>query len=454
MLQPQGRGPTPGAAGPITPQEREAWVQSRVNGGQQTIEDFVQQQRNGATSGAGINPASMPITGLYGGPVPPVPVAMRPQPIAPGNFGGNVASPMRQPGVPPLINIPGVPVPVPGPLPTAANKQALALALLGSQAATAGLGDTVKPLETYFYNSPAYKGQVAGAEKWAGVAPSMYEKWNVPTAVRPGGGQMVGGQVVGSMPQLQRVVDPVTGREEYQYLSPTAGGPNAPGVVGGPVGVAQLSPYELQAGRTRAEKEQADRQTVISEANAAQQSRATLMNMSNEAGNFVQGPFAAHAQTAARYLRLINPSFNDQVASYEDFVKSAGQLTRQAVREVSSRAAVQEFNMIQSTLPNPDMSPIGMRRVQNELIGLTDYKIAKAQAQAQWEQAHGGPGNVGGFETYFQRAASPYAFIVAKMDGDDRKAMIAKLQGSADGRRELARITEQLNFLKQSGLAQ
>jgi hypothetical protein len=186
----------------------------------------------------------------------------------------------------------------------------------------------------------------------------------------------------------------------------------------------------------------------------AQQSRATLLNMANEAGNFVQGPFATHAQEAARYLRLINPSFNDQVSSYEDFVKNAGALTRTAVREVSSRAAVQEFNLIQNSLPNPEMSPIGLRRVQNEMIGLTDYRIAKAQAQAQWEQTHGGPGNVGGFETYFQRAASPYAFIVARMDPADRKEMIAKLQGSADGRRELARVTEQLNDLKQAGLVQ
>jgi hypothetical protein len=104
-------------------------------------------------------------------------------------------------------------------------------------------------------------------------------------------------------------------------------------------------------------------------------------------------------------LRLIDPSYNGQVASYEDFVKNAGSLTRQAV---------QEFNLIQNTLPNPDMSPIGLRRVQNELIGLSDYRIAKSQAQAQWEQQHGGPGNVTGFETYFQRAASPYVFIVAK----------------------------------------
>jgi muramidase (phage lysozyme) len=238
----------PGLLAPLDPR-RQAWVKSQIASGAMPPSAATTTPR--FASDTPFNPSTAPGPGLFGDLGRPSPGVLKseiPQPL------GN----MRQPGVPPLINIPGVPVPVPGPLPTAANKQALALALLGSSAATAGLGDTVKPLETYFYNSPAYKGQVAGAEKWAGVAPGLFEKWNSPVAVRPGGGQMVGGQVVGSMPQLRRVVNPDTGREEYQYMSPTAGGPTAPGVVGGPVGVAKLSPYELQAGTTRAEKEQAD----------------------------------------------------------------------------------------------------------------------------------------------------------------------------------------------------
>jgi hypothetical protein len=402
-----------------------------------------------AAPGTGLYGAA-PGTGLYGGPTMASPASMGPQRV-----GGNAAAPPgQQPGVPPLIRIPGVPVPVPGAMPSDVDKRALALALLGTQAATAGLGDTVKPLEQYYYGSPGYKGQVAGAEKWAGVAPSLFEKWNTPESVRPGGGQMVGGQVIGSMPALQRVVDPATGREEFQYMSPTAGGPGAPGMVGSSLGVAKLGPYEIAAGKTRAEKEQADRQQVITEANAALQSRATLLNMQNETPEFYKGAGADKLQGLARYLRIIDPSWNGQVAGFEDFQKNAGALTRQAVKDVSSRAAVQEFNLIGASLPNPEMSPIGLRRVQNEMIGLTDYRLAKAQAQQQWEQAHGGPGNVTGFETYFQRAASPYAFIVAKMDPNDRREMFAKLQGSADGQRELSRLGRQLTYLKQSGLAQ
>lgn len=319
--------------------------------------------------------------------------------------------------------------------------------------------------------APGYaegQGAIEGAKKWAGVGPEIYTKWNIPETVRPGSGVMVGGNLVGAMPQIEKFTDPTTGQETYRYVSPMMGNAAAPGGPGGSapsggtampgnsadLGVAALGPGQRTALETRAKAEQDQRQKVIDEANLAQQSRATVMNMANEAGNFVQGPFASHAQEAARYLRLIDPSYNGQVASYEDFVKNAGALTRQAVKEVSSRAAVQEFNLISSTLPNPEMSPIGMRRVQNELIGLSDYRIAKSQAQQQWEQTHGGIGNVSGFETAFQKQVSPYAFILARMDPVDRKELFAKLQGSAEGQRELSRVGEQLTFLKQSGLAQ
>jgi hypothetical protein len=251
-----------------------------------------------------------------------------------------------------------------------------------------------------------------------------------------------------------------TGKYDMAFQTPHLG----QGEIQNPDGSISLAPGAVAAATTmkgaesgavdRAKAEQEQRQKVINEANAAQQSRATLMSMANEAGKFVQGPFAQHAQTAASYLRLINPDYNEQVGAYEDFVKNAGSLTRQAVKEVSSRAAVQEFNLIQSTLPNPDMSPLGLQRVQNELVGLSDYKIAKSQAQEQWEGQHGGPGNVAGFETAWQKQASPYAFIVSRMASEDRQQMIAKLQSSDAGRKELARLGEQLQFLKQSGLAQ
>src|SRR5579885_1618977 len=350
---------------------------------------------------------------------------------------------------------------------------------LGFLSNAAGFGDIAKPFLTFYYNSPAYKAQLAGAEaagKLPYVGPTAaaeaagkfpYDlalKWNSPVSLRAQGTLVnpATGQMVAAAPSLQKVVDPQTGQETYRYFSPmaanTPGQPTAPQGIGAAppstaAPVAALGPGQEKGHNVRAEEEQKQRQRVIDEANAAQQTRATLMNMSAEVGNFTLGPFAAHAQTALRYLRLIDPSYNGQVASYEDFIKNAGALTRSAVREVSSRAAVQEFTMIQNTLPNPEMSPQGLRRVQNELIGLSDNKIAKAQAQQQWEQQHGGIGNVSGFETAFQKQASPYAFIVARMDPEDRQAMIAKLQTSEEGRHELARLRDQLTYIKQARLA-
>jgi hypothetical protein len=215
-----------------------------------------------------------------------------------------------------------------------------------------------------------------------------------------------------------------------------------------------LDPGEQERSVERAKREEHQRQITIDEGAAAQGQKATLLTMENEAGRFNQGPFAPYEQIAGKYLRYISPSWNEPVASYENFIKNAGNLTRQAVRETSSRAAVQEFSLIQNTLPAPETSPLGFRRINNELIGLNDYKVAKAQAQGLWESEPAHNGSVAGFETAFQKLAAPMAFVVARMHPEDQKELFAKLQTSDQGRRELARLGEQLKFIKQAGLEQ
>jgi hypothetical protein len=174
--------------------------------------------------------------------------------------------------------------------------------------------------------------------------------------------------------------------------------------------------------------------------------------MKNEVGNFTMGPFAQHAQDIARWWRYMDPGATTQVASYEDFVKNSGSLLRQAVHDVSSRAAVQEYNLIGETLPAPDMSQTGLTRVANEMMGINDYRAAKALAQQQWEQAHGGIGNVSGFETAFQNQLTPYAFMVARMAPSDLQTMMSKLQQSKAGQLQLQKLIGQLQYIKSSGL--
>lgn len=110
--------------------------------------------------------------------------------------------------------------------------------------------------------------------------------------------------------------------------------------------------------------------------------------------------------------------------------------------------------MINATLPSPDMSPLGLKRVTNELMGLNDYKTVKAQAQAAWEQAHGGIGNISGFETDFQKNLSPYAFIMARMDPTDLKQMAIHLQATPQGQHQLSTMRSQLQYIKANGLDQ
>jgi len=172
--------------------------------------------------------------------------------------------------------------------------------------------------------------------------------------------------------------------------------------------VAKLGPGEITAAQTRAEKEQTDRQGVINEANSAQQTQATLTSMRNELGNLMQGPFAERTQTVAKYLRLIDPSWDKQVASYEDYVKNAGAVVRQVHPRPVEREAVQGMVMIQNTLPSPDLSPIGLRRVQNEMLGVNDYSSPRRKRNRPGNSSTAASQRVC-FQTAFQNQVSPTA---------------------------------------------
>lgn len=256
-------------------------------------------------------------------------------------------------------------------------------------------------------------------------------------------------QVYAQMTPNGPIETPIGGGQSAFTPQQTAQG-EAQGKANVALGTAGPIASAEETAKEQAEAEQKQRQKVIDDANVAQKSQATLVTMQNEIPNFTQGPFSAHVQAASEYLRLINPSYNGQVASYEDFVKNGGALIRQTVKEVSSRAAAQEFNVIAQSLPNPDMSPMGMRRVTNEMMGINDFTQAKAQAQQAWEQQHNG--QVHGFETAFQNQVSPYAYIVARMDPTDRKNMYIQLQQTDAGRTQLAKIGQQLQYIKSSGL--
>ena len=271
-----------------------------------------------------------------------------------------------------------------------------------------------------------------------------------PMPIPVGGQQPAGGGIapVPGSPAAIAIPNPPSA-----LAAPHQANPNAPIGADWQTG---LSPEALghaeEAGKTRGEEEQKDRQETIEGGVAAQQQQAILSRLKDDAPQFTQGPFAGHVQAVNTYLRAMFGTQVPQVASYEDFIKNAGALTRAAVRETSSRAAVQEFKLIDATLPSPDMSPQGLNQVVNEYQGLNDYKIAKVQAQQAWEQQHGGTGNVQGFETDFQAKVSPYAFVFNRMDPDEQRGLVSRMRATSAGRAELGHLAQQLQYAKNAGL--
>jgi len=329
---------------------------------------------------------------------------------------------------------------------------------------------------------PAYLRAASQAEGEGKVGPAIQQAageaaaklpYTVTTA-RPGSYILQGGQPVAATPLQRPAIDPATGNEYPRFVTPPLPGqvaPTATGASPSPAGAqgappngsaaAGIAPGEVPsklgvgpetALRERAEAEQKDRQETIEGGESAQTQQAILSRLKDDAPQFTQGPFAGYTQTANTYLRALFGTQAPQVASYEDFVKNAGSLTRAAVRETSSRAAVQEFRLIDATLPSPEMSPQGLQQVINEYQGLNDFKLAKVQAQQQWEQQHGGIGNVQGFETDWQAKVSPYAFVFNRMDPAEQTGLVSRLSATPDGRTELSHLAQQLQYAKSAGL--
>jgi len=385
-------------------------------------------------------------------------------------------------------NVPGVapPNPAMGGYGTGGAINPRNVAVLGAMMTAAGLPNVAPPLQTYLYNDPRYKAAVAGATTGAteaaklpyvgpttaateaakfpfvGPAAAATARAKFPyEPQRPGSalpqvdaqGNPTGQYTTAPIPRDQINPDLSTSQVYTQLTPQGATVTPVPGVVKaspGAVAVAEAS------GKFQGEEEQKQRQQNINDASGAQAQQATLRTMQLAAPNFYTGPFADHVQDAKALIRLLpgGDAVADSVASYESFNKNMGFLTRQAVRDTSPRAAVQEFKLIANALPNPEMSPQGLQRVLNEFQGLNDYKIAKSQAQNLWEQRQGsrGPGDVTGFETNWQGQVSPYAFVVARMAPQDRQMLFNQVGGTNSGQAELQHLQQQIQFIQKSGL--
>jgi hypothetical protein len=243
--------------------------------------------------------------------------------------------------------------------------------------------------------------------------------------------------------------------------------PGAPGAA--PPGA--LPPGAIQTGLApAAEAEQKGYGTQLADfgkslqdnAAAAQQQDYLLNQMEKESQTWRMGKWATAQGEAGAYLSafadglgLKGPeidNLNQATGDFQAFRKNAIQLTTAATRQVSSRAAVQEMQMIQKALPSPDMSKGGFEQVINQLHSVNDYAQATNAAADNWRQSHNG--SLANFQNYWQGGISPGAFLMMRLPPDQRQAAVQEMAKTPSGKAQLARLSDEIKFGVQNGVFQ
>lgn len=193
---------------------------------------------------------------------------------------------------------------------------------------------------------------------------------------------------------------------------------------------------------------------LAEKADNSRQANFTLDQMKSEAETWRMGKGGTALMEAQKYLKPIanqfgSTAFDKPVADFEAFQKNAGVLTRQAVKEVSPRAAVQEFQMIQNQLPSADMSRGGFNQIVDQFQAVNDFNIAKHQAGEAWRSA---TGSMDKFEAEWNKNITPSAFLVSRLPPEQLGALRANLSRTAEGRATLKSITRQLQWASEHKL--
>jgi len=186
----------------------------------------------------------------------------------------------------------------------------------------------------------------------------------------------------------------------------------------------------------------------------------TLDEMQTAAEGFRMGWGAQSVQDAKSILQGLSqmvgvqpPDMTNSVGSYQDFLKLAGNISRQASHETSSRVGVQEMTLINKSLPSPEMSPDGFRLVASQIKGQNDFSIAKQQAAGQWAASHGN--SLAGFETDWNKNTSPAAFVFTRMSHENPviyNQMVSNMGAQPGGKTVLKNIKGEMTWANQNGL--
>jgi hypothetical protein len=277
--------------------------------------------------------------------------------------------------------------------------------------------------------------------------------WATPPII---GGNGPGGQVApGSSPPQQGAAQPggpaASGQANAAGTSPFAIGE------GGQALQTGLAPMAHEFQQKRGEDLAEQFQDIDTHASSAIDGNYLLENMRRESQSWDMNRFAEWKGAGKAYLQAISQSFgvatpdlDKSLADYQSFVKSTGQITRAAVHETSSRAAAQEYQMIQSTLPSPEMSSQAFSQIADQMQGVYDYNLAKQQF------AHNYTGNPNDMNITWNKSVTPSAFMLNRMtqtpDGQQTlQAMLGKMSQTPEGRAVAARLQSEVRFAKTNG---
>lgn len=282
---------------------------------------------------------------------------------------------------------------------------------------------------------------------------------------------------LGRGPEVKPVWNGATGQMEWGDVGGIGVGAQLPGahgaagsvpggqhVVMGGGGQAEAPPPTQAAFMHERGKDLAEQfQKIDADANSAKEGNYLFDNLRNDSQSWQMGKFANWEGDARAWLSAAGHAFgipaeNDimksidkPLADYQAFLKSSGLLLRTAVHDVSSRAAVQEYNLIGQTLPQPTTSAQGFNQVADQWQGANDFRLAK-QRFAQQYQSHPQDFNVD-----FNTQVSPISFMLNRMamtpqGQSDMKDMLGRLQATPGGKLAARHMLQQYNFAKQHNL--
>jgi hypothetical protein len=219
---------------------------------------------------------------------------------------------------------------------------------------------------------------------------------------------------------------------------------------------AAMSPLQFKSQEERGAALEKYGEGLDTNASNAVQNNFLLDQMRSEGQGFNQGKFADISGDARSVLDGFRSTFfpdappSQPLADWQSFDKNAMQITMQAVHATSSRAAAQEFQMIQHALPSAEMSQGGFNQIANQLEAVNDFHIAKQLAAQQWRPNHGG--TLDGFESYWNGNVTPGAFLVNRLQPAELQSLYDRLSQTGQGKLIAKSLVAHAQWAAQNGL--